>query len=175
MLAIFISLFAPLTDINVSILGTVRKLAVCVPLQLPRQIFFTNCILTDGSAPCRLRRVLHPGPASLPHGAHQLFPTNRALTDSWASVLRRAIGHGTSRNPGRAPITAFLASIGNGRYLAYCAPHNSVSAFSYRSHFDWTHKFPPLQRRYCWTYVRHNQSVAVRFDSGEISHYKCPL
>src|SRR5580704_8432356 len=51
------------------------------PLKLHRQIFFTNCILTGGSAPCCLPRVLHPG-GHPPHGAHQLFLTNRTLTGS---------------------------------------------------------------------------------------------
>ena len=50
-----------------------------------------------------------------PHGAHRLFLTNRTLTGSRASVLRRAIGHRHRRNPARGPITAFLASIGNRR------------------------------------------------------------
>ena len=143
--------------------------------QIHRQIFLTECTLTGSLAPRRLPRVLHPG-GQVPHGARQLFLTNRTLTGSRPSFLRRAsrAAPASERRP-EIRFTVFFASIASQRYLAYCAPRNSVPAFSHRSHYDWAHNFPYLQPRYCWTYARHNHSVAVRFDSKEISHYKCPL
>ena len=68
------------------------------PWQLHRQIFFTECILTGGSAPCRLPGVLQTG-GQPPQGARQLFLTNRTLTGSPASVLRRAIGYRPQSEP----------------------------------------------------------------------------
>ena len=93
------------------------------PWQLHRQIFFTECILTGGSASCPPPSILHAGrPASSPHEAHQLFLTIRTLTGSRASVLRRGIGQRHCRNPARGPITAFLASIGNRRLFGVMRP-----------------------------------------------------
>ena len=139
------------------------------PLQLHRQIFFTDCILTGSSAPCPPPGILHAGgPASSARSARAF---SYQLHFDWQpGFLPPACesGSGTVRTPARGAITVFFAFIGSQRYLAYCAPRNSAPTFSYRSHFDWAHNFPPLQRRYCWTYVRHNHSVAVRFDSKEV-------
>ena len=123
------------------------------PWQLHRQIFFTECILTGGSAPRPPPSVLHPGGQLPRHGAHQLFLTNRTLTGSRASVLRRAIGQRHRRNPARGPITAFLASIGNRRLFGVMRPSRLCTKFFLTDHTLTGSRILRLsERHYGWTY-----------------------
>ena len=130
MLAIFISPITPLLGTRISSLLALGVTTAPNHLwQLHRQIFFTDCILTGGAAPCPLPGILHAGAGERsPHEAHQPFLTNWTLTRSPPSVLRLAIER-HRRNPARGPITTFLASIGNRRLLGVMCPGASAPSF----------------------------------------------
>src|ERR1022692_2519341 len=74
----FISPITPLLgNRGSSLLAPGITIVANCPLQLHRQIFFTECILTGSSASCRLPPVLHPG--------SQLPPARSAPTFSYQS------------------------------------------------------------------------------------------
>ena len=143
--------------------------------QLHRQIFLTECILT-GSLHLAVCLVSFTRAArSRTERANFFLPIAIRLAAGLRSSGVR-VGQRQRRNvvPRSDSLSSSHPSQANGIWRTVpsqlCAP-----AFSHRSHCDWAHNFPYLQPRYCWTYARHNHSGAVRFDSKEISHYKCPL
>ncbi len=177
LLPIFISPITPrLGKRGSSLLAPGITIVANCPLQLHRQIFFTDGILTGGSASCCLPRVRHPGGQPPSHGAHQLFLTNRTLTGGPASVLRRAIGRRHRRNPARGPITT-PSRIHRKPTIIWCdaplaTPHQAFLT-------DRTLTGSGILRLLNGTMVGLIADKLLpsqcRFDSKEISHYKCPL